>query len=185
MTVAWPAAGPAAQESSRAGLSPLARDDSDVSMDFYDQLGSLDSESRHAAVRVGDQLGSGDLQALIAGAGLPAEAGPLTDDELLQWINGHPIVDDGWWPQQAPAARGIAGAAAAPEMDPVLLRWRSDDYQVDVLPADFQPLLSDTLAGAIDIAPPQRVLLPSGPINAALQDQDDYQDMPRSAVRAH
>ncbi len=179
MTVAWPAAGPAAQESTRAGLSALARDDSDVSMDFYDQLGSLDSEPRHAAVRVGDELGSSDLQALIAGNGLPAEAGPLTDDELLQWINDHPVVDNAWWPQRGPAAGGMAGAAAAPELDPVLLRWRSDDYQVDVLPANFQPLLSDTLAGAMDSAPHQRVLSPSGPVSAALQAT------PHGAVCAH
>ena len=178
MTVAWPAAGSAAQESSRAGLSPLARDDSDASMDFYDQLGSLDSEPRHAAVRVADELGSGDLQALIAGGAVPTEAGPLTDDELVQWINNHPIVDDWWWhPQQAPAAGGTAAAAAVPDLDPVLLRWRSDDYQVDVLPADFQPLLSDTLTGAVDSAPPPRVLLLSGP--AALQET------PHGAVCAH
>ena len=158
MTVAWPKAGPAAQESSTAELSQLARDDSDASMDFYDQLPSLDEDPRHAAVTIGDQLGSGDLQALIAGGGQAAEGGPLMDDELLQWIDEQPVNAE-LLPQQAPAAGGAAAMAVA-ELDPVLLRWCSDDYQVDALPADFQPLLSESLTGARDSAPPQQVRMP-------------------------
>ena len=156
MTVAWQGSGPAAQIAGRGGFSPLAREDSDASMDFYDQLAPLDEERpRHAAVTVG----SGDWRALLAGDGLAADAAPLGTGDVWRWLDEHP-ADEDWW-VHPPAADDAqhqpdAAGAAAPDIDPVLLRWRSDDYQADVLPVSFQPLLTDALAEARNNSPPPR-----------------------------